>query len=177
MYFFCHVTLRLRLLREKRQLWGWQIFLLAKNCIFPGKGAGPGFSFSCRPSALTAPWIWGRGGFIVCMFTRFSECEVTFACIFTGFAESRPWECRVFSFKIARTSQKSRVFPFTFAPTCRQSHVLCVFLHVLYICVWFCAYVLQFVAGSSWVELIFECNFTVFLWECRVLSLTRGCAS
>ncbi len=65
----------------------------------------------------------------------FSEDEVTFACIFTGFAESCLWECPVFSFKIARTSQKSRVFPFTFAPSCRQSLVLCVFLHVLYICV------------------------------------------
>ena len=85
----------------------------------------------------------------VCVAAGFSEYEVTFACIFTGFAESRPWECRVFSFKIARTSQKSRVFPFTFAPSCRQSLVLCVFLHVLLICVRFCGYALQFVAGSS----------------------------
>ena len=62
--------------------------------------------------------------FFVCMFTCFSEDEVTFVCIFTGFAESRPWECRVFSFKIARISQKSRVFPFTFVPAPRKSHDL-----------------------------------------------------
>ena len=38
--------------------------------VFPGKGSGPGFSFSCRPSALTAPWIWGRGGFFCMHFYR-----------------------------------------------------------------------------------------------------------
>ena len=31
---------------------------------------------------------------------------------------------------------------------------VCFFFMFLYICVWLCAYVLQFVAGSSWVELI-----------------------
>ena len=49
---------------------------------------------------LPGSWI----NHVVCIFTRFSEYEVTFACIFTGFAESRLWECRVFSFKIARVS-------------------------------------------------------------------------
>ena len=46
---------------------------------------------------LPGSWI----NHVVCMFTCFSEDEVTFVCIFTGFAESRLWECRVFSFKIA----------------------------------------------------------------------------
>ena len=67
---------------------------------------------------LPGSWI----NHVVCIFTWFSEREVTFVCIFTGFAESRLWECRVFSFEIARTSQKSRVFPFTFVPAPCKSH-------------------------------------------------------
>ena len=82
----------------------------------------------------------------VCIFTIFSEYDVTFECIFTGFAESRPWECRVSSFKIARTSQKSCVFPFTFAYGPRKSHVLCV---NLFIFVGFFAYAVHEGAGSS----------------------------
>ena len=39
-------------------------------CVFPGEGIGPGFSFSCRPSALTAPWIWARVGFFCMHFYR-----------------------------------------------------------------------------------------------------------
>ena len=75
---------------------------------------------------LPGSWI----NHVVCIFTCFSENEVTFVCIFTGFAESRPWECRVFSFKIARISQKSRVFPFTFVPAPRKSHDLRVILRI-----------------------------------------------
>ena len=99
---------------------------------FPGKGSGPGFSFSCRPLALDRTLLeWARRIFLYAFLHVFSEDEVTFVCIFTGFAESRLWECRVFSFKIARISQKSRVFPFTFVPAPRKSHdlhVFCVYL-------------------------------------------------
>ena len=43
------------------RLWECRVFsfkiarALQKSRVFPGKGSGPGFSFSCRPSALTAP--------------------------------------------------------------------------------------------------------------------------
>ena len=54
------------------------------------------------------------------------------------------------------------------------------FLHILHICVWFCAYAVQSVADSSWVELIFECNIMMIpesrLWECRVFSFKNGLA-
>ena len=69
---------------------------------------------------LPGSWI----NHVVCMFTCFSEDEVTFGIIFTGFAESCLWECRVFSFKIARISQTSRVFLFTFVPAPHKSHDL-----------------------------------------------------
>ena len=62
--------------------------------------------------------------FVVCIFTGFSEYEVTFAYMFMGFAESRLWKCRVFSLTIACASQKSRVFPFTFADGPCKSNVL-----------------------------------------------------
>ena len=53
-------------------------------CVFPGKGRGPGFSLSGRPSAFDRTLIL-RARRIFCMhFYGFSEDEVTFACIFTG---------------------------------------------------------------------------------------------
>ena len=92
------------------RLWECRVFsfkiarALQKSRVFPGKGSGPGFSFSCRPSALDRP-LFERGRRIFCMhFTGFPDNEVTFERIFTGFAEIRLWECRVFSFKNGRAS-------------------------------------------------------------------------
>ena len=54
------------------RLWEYRIFSFKNACLaqksrvfpfFPGKGLGPGFSLSGRPSALTAPWLSTRGRF------------------------------------------------------------------------------------------------------------------
>ena len=88
----------------------------------------------------------GAADFLYAFLCVFSEDEVNFVCVFRGFAESLLWRCRVFSFEIACASQKFRVSPFTFAYGPRKSHVMYV---NLFICVWFSAYAVHWVAGSS----------------------------
>ena len=58
------------------RLWEYRIFSFKKTClaqtsrVFPGKGNGPGFSFSCRPLALDRILL-ERGRRIFCMhFSR-----------------------------------------------------------------------------------------------------------
>ena len=124
--------------------------------FFPGKGVGPGFSFSCRPSALTAPWIWGRGGFFCMHFCRVFWIWGDFCMHFyrvcwiplMGMSCFLVQNCTRFT----KLSCCSVHFCSQLSPI---SCFVCFFACCLYICVWFCAYVLQFVAGSSWVELIF----------------------
>ena len=125
-------------------------------CVFfPGKGWGPGFSLCCRPSALTAPWNWGRVGFFCMHFYRVVWIWGDFCMHFyrvcwiplMGMSCVLVQNCTHFT--------KVSCFSIHFLLPAVANVMFCVFLHVLYICVWFCAYVLQFVAGSSWVELIF----------------------
>ena len=85
----------------------------------------------------------------------------------------------VFSRSKMDAHHKSLVFFRSLLLTAVANLMFCMYcLHILQIFVWFCACALQSVAGSSWVELIFECNFTMFLravyglslihiWRCR----------
>ena len=156
--------------------------LCRKALVFPGKGLGPGFSLCCRPSALDRTLkLSPRRIFLYAFLQGFLNRRWFLHAFLQGLLNPVHGNV-VFSRSKLHALHKSLVFFRSLLLPAVANLMFCVlFCMFLYICVWFCAYVLQFVAGSSWVELIFECNFTVFfesrLWECRVFSFKNGCAS
>ena len=150
--------------------------------VFPGKGLAPGFSFSCRPSALDrtlnlyprrifcmhfcrAFWIWGdfcmhfyRGCWIPLMGM---SCFLVQHC--THFTK-----VSCFSVHLLLPAVANLLF-------CK---FFCMFCTSVCDSVLMCCSLWQGVPESSWyLNAIFTVFFESRLWECRVFSMKRGCAS
>jgi hypothetical protein len=124
--------------------------------FFPGKGLGPGFSLCCRPSALDRTLnLSARRIFLYAFLHGFLNRRWFLHAFLQGLLNPAYGNV-VFSRSKLHALHKSLVFfRSLLLPAVANLLFYVFFLHVLLICVRFCAYVLQFVAGGSWVELIF----------------------